>query len=119
MIYTKIPFSLANTNSISDLLDVYMHNSLRKEESTPKDSVTTFNFAGYDPAGISVKTKDDTVTVTVTDQGKTVEHREMSFGEGYDVDAVKADYKFGLLKVTVPLKQASNKQERQVKVNLS
>ncbi len=108
-----------------------LYNTLRAYENLLKatgDSVTGknrsdlveyFNFAGYDPAGLSITVKDRTVTVSMSKDGNVVSREDFTVNKLYDLDNIKADYKFGLLTLTIPtLTTKENVQTRSVNVNV-
>jgi HSP20 family molecular chaperone IbpA len=104
-------------NDYSKYLDTLEHI---QSPSAKTDITEKFNFAGYDPAGISVTTKDRVVTVSLTSEGKLVHRDGFRVPAGYDVDNMKADYKFGLLTVTIPRNTTTTtKDTRSVPVNLA
>ena len=83
------------------------------------DLVEYFNFAGYDPAGLSITVKDRTVTVSMSKDGNVVSREDFTVNKLYDLDNIKADYKFGLLTLTIPtLTTKENVQTRSVNVNV-
>jgi len=108
-----------------------LYNTLRAYENLLKatgDSVTGknrsdlveyFNFAGYDPAGLSITVKERTVTVSMSKDGNVVSREDFTVNKLYDLDNIKADYKFGLLTLTIPtLTTKENVQTRSVNVNV-
>jgi len=87
--------------------------------NTNRDIVEYFNFAGYDPAGLSITVKDRTVSVTMSKNDKVVSREDFSVAKGYDLENIKADYKFGLLTLTIPTQATKeNTQSRPVSVNV-
>ena len=114
-------FTISTTTPLASVLNDYSKylNAVERTETRSKDIVEQFNFAGYDPTGISVTTKDRIVTVSLTSEGKLVHRDDFRVPAGYDVDAMKADYKFGMLTITIPRTTTStSKDARSVQVNV-
>ena len=114
-------FTFSTTTPLASVLNDYSKYLDAVDRKTPTTDITEkFNFAGYDPAGISVTTKDRIVTVSLTSEGKLVHRDDFRVPAGYDVDAMKADYKFGMLTITIPRTTTStSKDTRSVPVNLA
>jgi HSP20 family molecular chaperone IbpA len=116
-------FTFSTTTPLASVLNdysKYLDLAEQRVQSVTKTDITEkFNFAGHDPAGISVTTKDRIVTVSLTSEGKLVHRDDFRVPAGYDVDAMKADYKFGMLTVTIPrITTSTSKDTRSVQVNV-
>ncbi len=114
-------FTFSTTTPLASVLNDYSKylNAVERTDTQSKQIVEKFNFAGYDPAGISVTTKDRVVTVTLTADSKLAHRDDFRVPAGYDLDAMKADYKFGLLTLTIPRVTTNTaKDARSVPVNV-
>jgi HSP20 family molecular chaperone IbpA len=84
-----------------------------------RDIVEYFNFAGYDPAGLTITVKDRIVSVAMSKDGKVISREDFNVDKGYDLDNIKADYKFGLLTLTIPTQTPKEAPKpRSVSVNV-
>lgn len=115
-------FTFSTTSPLASVLNDYSKylNAVERTETRSKDIVEQFNFAGYDPTGISVTTKDRIVTVTLTSDNKLVHRDDFRVPAGYDIDNMKAEYKFGMLTLTIPrVTTTTTKDARSVPVNVA
>lgn len=121
-------FTFSTTTPLASVLNDYSKYLDAVERKTHAGDTTTkttteiverFNFAGHDPAGISVTTTGRTVSVTLTSEGKLAHRDDFRVPAGYDVENLKADYKFGLLTVRIPRTTTNtNNETRSVPVNV-
>ncbi|MDH3891494.1 MAG: Hsp20/alpha crystallin family protein [candidate division Zixibacteria bacterium] len=115
------------------------HTSTEADEFTPRVNIVetendvslTFEVPGLEKGDIKVTVTDGVLTVTgerkseSTEDGQSIVRNEFSFGkfsrsftlpDNYDAGKVAADYKNGLLEVTLPRKEETKPKEIEVKV---
>ncbi len=118
--YSKLSVSSPLFNTLRTYENLLKATTEGTTNLKTNDIVEHFNFAGYDPAGLSITVKDRVISITMSKDGKVVSREDFTIAKGYDLDNIKAEYKFGLLTVTIPKQTLKEQtQPRSVSVNVT